>query len=95
MISARSIYHFDGLGLDAVHAIIDTSAVHFLEQLVCEVTALEAQIGRHLVLIAESDLNVPRIVRPQEIAASVRVNQDGIQLPADSVAIVRIAEVGR
>jgi maltooligosyltrehalose trehalohydrolase len=60
-------YHFDGLRLDAVHAIIDTSAVHFLEQLVCEVTALEAQIGRHLVLIAESDLNDPRIVRPREI----------------------------
>jgi maltooligosyltrehalose trehalohydrolase len=60
-------YHFDGLRLDAVHAIIDTSAVHFLEQLACEVTALEAQIGRHLVLIAESDLNDPRIVRPREI----------------------------
>ena len=26
-------YHFDGLRLDAVHAIIDTSAMHFLEQL--------------------------------------------------------------
>jgi maltooligosyltrehalose trehalohydrolase len=60
-------YHFDGLRLDAVHAIIDTSAVHFLEQLACEVTALEAQIGRHLLLIAESDLNDPRLVRPQEI----------------------------
>ena len=60
-------YHFDGLRLDAVHAIIDTSAVHFLEQLAREVTALEAQIGRHLVLIAESDLNDPRIVRPREI----------------------------
>ena len=59
-------YHFDGLRLDAVHAIIDTSAVHFLEQLACEVADLEAQIGRHLVLIAESDLNDPRLIRPQE-----------------------------
>jgi maltooligosyltrehalose trehalohydrolase len=60
-------YHFDGLRLDAVHAIIDTSATHFLEQLACEVTDLEAQIGRHLQLIAESNLNDPRIVRPQEL----------------------------
>ena len=60
-------YHFDGLRLDAVHAIIDTSAMHFLEQLAVEVADLEAQIGRHLQLIAESDLNDPRIVRPQEL----------------------------
>ena len=60
-------YHFDGLRLDAVHALIDTSAVHLLEQLACEVTELEAQSGRHLVLIAESDLNDPRVVRSQEI----------------------------
>ncbi len=60
-------YHFDGLRIDAVHAIIDTSAVHFLEQLACEVGELQAQTGRHLVLIAESDLNDPRVVRPREI----------------------------
>jgi maltooligosyltrehalose trehalohydrolase len=60
-------YHFDGLRIDAVHAIVDTSAVHFLEQLACEVTKLQAQTGRHLALIAESDLNDPRVVRPQEI----------------------------
>jgi maltooligosyltrehalose trehalohydrolase len=58
-------YHIDGLRLDAVHAIIDTSAMPFLEQLAAEVKHLEAQIGKHLVLIAESDLNDPRIVRPQ------------------------------
>jgi maltooligosyltrehalose trehalohydrolase len=60
-------YHMDGLRLDAVHALIDTSAVHFLEQLAAEVHTLEAQLGRHLVLIAESDLNDPRVVRPSEI----------------------------
>jgi maltooligosyltrehalose trehalohydrolase len=60
-------YHFDGLRIDAVHAIIDSSAIHFLEQLACEVAALQAQIGRHLVLIAESDLNDPRLVQPQAI----------------------------
>jgi maltooligosyltrehalose trehalohydrolase len=60
-------YHFDGLRLDAVHAIIDTSATHFLEQLACEVADLEAQIGRHQSLIAESNRNDPRIVRPPEL----------------------------
>jgi maltooligosyltrehalose trehalohydrolase len=57
-------YHFDGLRLDAVHAIIDTSAIPFLEQLAVEIDDLKAHLGRHLVLIAESDLNDPRIVRP-------------------------------
>ena len=33
-------YHFDGLRLDAVHAIVDTSATHILEQLAVEVEAL-------------------------------------------------------
>jgi len=60
-------YHVDGLRIDAVHAIVDGSAVHFLEQLAAEVAVLEAQLGRRLVLIAESDLNDPRIVRRPEV----------------------------
>jgi maltooligosyltrehalose trehalohydrolase len=56
-------YHFDGLRIDAVHAILDTSAVHILEQLSDQVDDLRAQLGRHLVLIPESDLNDPRLVR--------------------------------
>jgi maltooligosyltrehalose trehalohydrolase len=56
-------YHIDGLRLDAVHAIVDTSAVHFLEQLASEVKALGATLGHPLTVIAESDLNDPRIVR--------------------------------
>jgi maltooligosyltrehalose trehalohydrolase len=59
-------YHFDGLRLDAVHAFIDRSAIHFLEQLSTEVDELEAMLERHLVLIAESDLNQPMIVTPRE-----------------------------
>ncbi|MBW3595891.1 MAG: malto-oligosyltrehalose trehalohydrolase [Planctomycetes bacterium] len=59
-------YHFDGLRLDAVHAIVDTSAIPFLEQLALEVEQLQAHLGRHLVLIAESDLNDPRLVRSRE-----------------------------
>ncbi|HLH44981.1 MAG TPA: malto-oligosyltrehalose trehalohydrolase [Bryobacteraceae bacterium] len=59
-------YHFDGLRLDAVHAIFDASALHFLEQLAGEVKELEAALGRQLALIAESDLNDPRLVTPRE-----------------------------
>lgn len=60
-------YHADGLRLDAIHAIVDTSAIPFLEQLASEVSDLSAHLGRHLVLIAESDLNDPRVVRNWEI----------------------------
>ncbi len=59
-------YHFDGLRLDAVHAYYDRSAIHFLEYLSSEVDALASQTGRHLTLIAESDLNDPRMVTPRE-----------------------------
>lgn len=59
-------YHLDGLRIDAVHAIIDTSAIHFLEQLASEVKKLESHLGRHLVLVAESDLNNPRVIRSPE-----------------------------
>jgi maltooligosyltrehalose trehalohydrolase len=58
-------YHADGLRLDATHAFVDRSALHFLEQLAAEVEALST-LGRRLVLIAESDLNDPRVVTPLE-----------------------------
>jgi maltooligosyltrehalose trehalohydrolase len=59
-------YHVDGLRLDAVHGFVDRSAVHILEQLSAEVEALGTALGRRLALIAESDLNDPRVVRPRE-----------------------------
>jgi maltooligosyltrehalose trehalohydrolase len=59
-------YHFDGLRLDAVHEFIDRSAVHFMEQLSTEVKSLSSKLRRPLVLIAESDLNDPRILRSFE-----------------------------
>lgn len=55
-------YHLDGLRLDAVHALVDTRAVHLLEELAAEVDALATALGRPLSLIAESDLNDPRLV---------------------------------
>jgi len=60
-------YHFDGLRIDAIHSIVDTSAIQILEQLSAEVAELEKSLGRSLVLIAESDLNDPRIVRHSEL----------------------------
>jgi len=59
-------YHFDGLRIDAIHAFCDSSAVPFLEQLTGEVKRLEAHLGRSLIVIAESDLNDPRVVKPTE-----------------------------
>ncbi|HVW11140.1 MAG TPA: malto-oligosyltrehalose trehalohydrolase [Bryobacteraceae bacterium] len=59
-------YRIDGLRLDAIHSIFDSSAVHFLEQLSREVEELQAAAGRHFCLIAESDLNDPRVVMPRE-----------------------------
>ena len=41
-------YHFDGLRLDAVHAFVDNSAIHFLEQL----SLLESQGGARLKTLA-------------------------------------------
>jgi maltooligosyltrehalose trehalohydrolase len=59
-------FHIDGLRVDAVHAFVDRSAIHFLEQLAIETETLSASLARRLVLIAESDLNDPRIVTPRE-----------------------------
>ena len=59
-------FHVDGLRLDAVHAIVDSSAVHILEELATRVRALQAELGRRLWLIAESDLNDPRLIHDVE-----------------------------
>jgi maltooligosyltrehalose trehalohydrolase len=49
-------YHCDGLRF----------AVHFMEQLSTEVERLSATLAKDFYLIAESDLNDPRVVRPRE-----------------------------
>ncbi|MCG3110078.1 Malto-oligosyltrehalose trehalohydrolase [Metallosphaera sp. J1] len=53
-------FHIDGFRLDAVHAIIDNSPKHILEE-------IADVVHRHgKLVIAESDLNDPRIVNPKE-----------------------------
>jgi maltooligosyltrehalose trehalohydrolase len=59
-------YHVDGLRLDAVHALHDTRAVHLLEDLAIETSALSTSLGKPLPLIAESDLNDPRLITSRE-----------------------------
>ncbi len=57
-------FHVDALRLDAVHALVDDSPRHLLAQLSDETAALAARLGRPLSLVAESDLNDPRMVEP-------------------------------
>ncbi|MGE2813733.1 malto-oligosyltrehalose trehalohydrolase [Mycobacterium heidelbergense] len=59
-------FHADGLRLDAVHALVDTTAVHILEELAAETDWLARQLGRPLSLVAESDLNDPRLITPRD-----------------------------
>ncbi|HEV7993883.1 MAG TPA: malto-oligosyltrehalose trehalohydrolase [Gemmatimonadaceae bacterium] len=61
-----SEYHVDALRLDAVHGIYDFGALAFLEELSDEVHELGRRMGRKVQLMAESDLNDPRLIRPPE-----------------------------
>ena len=67
-------FHADGLRLDAVHALVDTTAVHILEELAIKTDALATELGRPLSLIAESDRNDPRLITP--------VDQGGLGMTA-------------
>ncbi|MFC9326817.1 malto-oligosyltrehalose trehalohydrolase [Kitasatospora sp. NPDC057015] len=58
-------YRIDGLRLDAVHALVDDRALHFLEQLAAEVDRLAVTSNRQLFLVAESDRNDPRTTDPR------------------------------
>jgi len=55
-------FRIDGLRMDAVHAIWDFSASHFIQDLVQQVKDIQEQTGREKVLIAEIDLNNPRYI---------------------------------
>jgi len=59
-------FHLDGLRLDAVHAIFDFSARPFLEELAGAVRAKAQELKRKVLLIVESSLNDPRLIRPPE-----------------------------
>jgi malto-oligosyltrehalose trehalohydrolase len=56
-------YHFDGLRFDAVHAIIDDSPLHVLEEMALEIRE-EFKDERHVHLILENDANQARFLGP-------------------------------
>jgi len=60
-------FHVDGLRLDAADKILDLSAVHILEEIVCATREQTRMLGRQVNLIAESDANDPRLIRPQAV----------------------------
>lgn len=59
--------HIDALRLDAVHAILDHSALHFVEELAEIVHDRAISLNRRALVIAESALNDTRLVRPTEL----------------------------
>jgi maltooligosyltrehalose trehalohydrolase len=59
-------FHLDGLRIDAVHALVDRGAVHLLEELAAATDALAAGLRRPLTLIAESDLNDPKVITSRD-----------------------------
>jgi maltooligosyltrehalose trehalohydrolase len=57
-----SEFGIDGLRLDAIHAIFDSSAEHIVEEVARRVHAVRSDA----LVIAESGLNDPRVMRPRE-----------------------------
>jgi len=55
-------FHLDGLRLDAIHAIHDASATHLLQAL----TARVHRVNPGAMIVAESGLNDPKVVRPAD-----------------------------
>ena len=60
-------YHVDGLRLDAIQGIYDFSARPILQEIADDFHAEARRLGRDAWLIAESDLNDPRVIRPKEV----------------------------
>ena len=56
-------YHFDGLRLDATHAILDDSEPNILAELTERLHAAGERLGRHVVAIAEDERNLDILVR--------------------------------
>jgi maltooligosyltrehalose trehalohydrolase len=60
-------FHVDGLRVDAIHGVLDTTARPFLLELAESVDSSAERSGRRLHVIAESDLGDARIIKPREL----------------------------
>jgi maltooligosyltrehalose trehalohydrolase len=59
-------FHIDGLRVDAVHAIADRTAEPFLQDLTSAVRNRAEALGRLVYTFAESNLNDPRVITPND-----------------------------
>lgn len=59
-------YRFDGLRLDAVHAILLPGEPGILNDLSAAVGALAAETGRHIHLVLENDANLSSLLAPAQ-----------------------------
>jgi maltooligosyltrehalose trehalohydrolase len=59
-------FHVDALRLDAIHAIVDSSARPFVQELTAAVRERCVSLGREAYIIAESDRSDVRVVQPRE-----------------------------
>ena len=57
-------YGIDGLRIDAVHELHDSSATHILEELSAQCKIWSRELRKPLTLIGESDRNDPRYITP-------------------------------
>ena len=57
-------YRFDGLRLDAVHAIVEPGSAHILTDLAAAAHEFAAANGRHIHLVLENDNNAARFLKP-------------------------------
>ena len=58
-------YHLDGLRLDAVQTIYDDSPTHILAEITDAAAVLSAELGREMVIIAETDENDRKHLLPR------------------------------
>ncbi|MDP3692517.1 malto-oligosyltrehalose trehalohydrolase [Bradyrhizobium sp.] len=59
-------YRFDGLRLDAVHAILHRGEVSMLHDLSCAVGQLAVETGRHIHLVLENDDNIAGVLDAEQ-----------------------------
>lgn len=59
-------FHMDGFRVDAVQAILDNTAMTFMEEMAVLAARMAEKYKRPIPLIAESDRNDPRLITPQD-----------------------------